>query len=294
MKSKDVQPAAKQLNLSSQHADIYLPGGGELLEQLRRTTHLGIGAHQDDLEFMAMHGIQECLGRDDLWFGGITCTDGAGSARKGPFAEFSDEEMQQIRVKEQREAASIGQYSYMAQLAHSSAQIKDPRNAGSLVADLLCLLQTSSAEVVYTHNLADKHATHIAVAAAVIKAIRSLSAADRPSKLIGCEVWRDLDWLADDKKLVMDLGNDVDFAGQLNEVFQSQLTGKRYDLAVEGRRRANATFLASHTNDEFQRVCFGMDLTPLIVEDDLSPVEYTLGMIRDFEQDVLRQLTRYF
>lgn len=283
------------LIVSQPEADIYVPDGGQLSAALEKTTHLGIGAHQDDLEFMALHGIQECYGREDRWFGGITCTDGAGSARKGPFADVTDEEMQQIRAEEQREAARIGQYSYIAQLAHPSSRIKNPLTDDDLVGDLLLLIEKTSPEVIYTHNLADKHGTHIAVTSAVIKAIRQLPKDHRPGQLIGCEVWRDLDWLADDKKVVMDLGTDAELAARLNGIFKSQISGgKRYDLAVEGRRRAHATFFDSHSTDECERVCFGMDLTPLIIHDDLSPAEYALEMIKEFEADVRRQVAAYF
>ncbi len=279
--------AKDQIQLSQNAADVYLTNGGEVISALEKTTHLGIGAHQDDLEFMALHGIQKCYGREDRWFGGITCTDGAGSARRGPFAGVTDEEMQQIRAEEQREAARIGQYAFMAQLSHPSSGIKNPETADDLVSDLLLLIKQTSPGVIYTHNLADKHSTHIAVTAAVIKAIRQLPKGERPEKLIGCEVWRDLDWLADDKKVVMDLGANAELAARLNGIFKSQISGgKRYDLAVEGRRRANATFFDSHNTDRCERACFGMDLTPLIIQDDLSPVNYTLEMIHDFEADV--------
>lgn len=278
----------------NERADLYLPEEGELSAALKMTTHLGVGAHQDDLEFMALHGILECLDEDDLWFGGVTCTDGAGSARQGPFAGITDEEMQDIRAEEQREAARLGQYSFMAQLAYPSSQIKDVAASENLVNDLVGIFERSSIKVVYTHNLADKHSTHIAVAAALIKAIRKLPMEKRPEKLIGCEVWRDLDWLADDKKVVMDLGKDAGFAAKLNGIFKSQITGKRYDLAVEGRRRANATFFDSHSTDEFERVCFGMDLTPLIEDDELSPAKLALDYIREFESSVSEQLDNYF
>jgi hypothetical protein len=46
-------------------------------------THLGIGAHQDDLEFMAFHGILALTTVTDRWFGGVTITDGRGSSRAG-------------------------------------------------------------------------------------------------------------------------------------------------------------------------------------------------------------------
>ena len=56
-----------------------VPNGEAVEAALRRTTHVGIGAHQDDLEIMAYHGIAQCIGDNMRWFGGITCTDGAGS-----------------------------------------------------------------------------------------------------------------------------------------------------------------------------------------------------------------------
>lgn len=275
-------------------ADLYLPDAGELAATLKKTTHLGVGAHQDDLEFMALHGILECYEREDLCFGGVTCTNGAGSARQGAFADYTDEEMQRIRAEEQREAARLGRYSYMAQLDYPSSAIKDPAAAENLIDDLFNLLRHSSAKVVYTHNLADKHGTHIAVAAALIKAIRRLPLDQRPEKLIGCEVWRDLDWMPDEKKIVMDLGKNEAFAHQLNGIFKSQITGKRYDLAVEGRRRANATFFDSHSTDACERVCFGMDLSPLIHDESLEPSAVALALIQDFQDSVAAQLKNYF
>ena len=80
------------MKLSKTEADIFVPDGLEIERALQRTTHLGIGAHQDDLEFMSLHGILECYGRDDRWYGGVVVTKGGGSARTGPFADYSDEE----------------------------------------------------------------------------------------------------------------------------------------------------------------------------------------------------------
>lgn len=280
------------ITFTQQGGELYIPDASG--NALPRTTHLGVGAHQDDLEFMAMHGILECYDRDDQWFGGITCTDGAGSARSGKFAEVTDEEMQAIRAEEQREASRLGQYSFMAQLDLPSSKIKDPAD-DALENDLVTILTLSQPEVVYTHNLADKHATHIAVATSLIKALRRIPESERPKKLIGCEVWRDLDWLPDDKKIVMDLSQHQELATQLNGLFVSQISGgKRYDLAVEGRRRANATFFDSHSVDNATSVAFGMDLTPLLQDDTLSPEAYTLELIAAFLQDVQKQIGKFF
>ncbi len=61
--------------------------------------------------------------------------------------------------------------------------------------------------------------------------------------MYGCEVWRDLDWLNDDEKVLLDCSQHQNIARALSSVFDSQIIGgKRYDLAVEGRRAANATF----------------------------------------------------
>ena len=76
--------------------------GNRPAEALARVTHLGIGAHQDDLEFMAFHGIKTCYHSDAEWFGGVTCTNGSGSSRTGAYGRFSDEEMMAVRREEQR------------------------------------------------------------------------------------------------------------------------------------------------------------------------------------------------
>lgn len=260
-----------------------MPDGAPADQALARVTHLGIGAHQDDLEFMAFHGITECHGRGDRWFGGVTCTDGSGSARSGKYAGLSDAEMAELRRSEQRSASEVGGYGLMIQLGYTSAEAKKDRRDGHLRNDLRGILEATKPEVVYTHNLADKHPTHIAVVRAVIEAVRALPPEKRPQRMIGCEGWRDLDWLPDDEKIVMDVSGHEVLAAKLAACFASQIEGgKRYDLAVEGRRAANATFLDPHATDRAARVIFGMDLTPLVEDDALDPVKYVEGMVERF------------
>lgn len=234
-------------------------------QALSRTTHLGIGAHQDDLEFMALHGILACFQQPDKWFGAITCTDGAGSSRTGEYASYTDAQMQAIRVIEQETAARIGQYGFVAQLGHPSATAKQPERRPALVSELRELFEKTRPDVVYTHNPFDKHATHIGVLLAVLEAILSLPAAARPARLYGCEVWRGLDWLPENLKVLQDVSAHPNLAAALNGVFDSQIAGgKRYDLAVEGRRTANATFLDAHSIDNANRIQYAVDLTELI------------------------------
>ena len=42
---------------SRAEAETFVPDGSEPARALARTTHLGVGAHQDDLELMAVHGM---------------------------------------------------------------------------------------------------------------------------------------------------------------------------------------------------------------------------------------------
>ena len=109
-------------------AEIFVPDGASIGAALRRVTHLGIGAHQDDLEFMAFHGILECFGPAKKWFGGVTCTDGAGSSRAGKYRSFTDAKLKAVRRREQRAAAVTGQYGVMIQLDHPSKVVKSAKD----------------------------------------------------------------------------------------------------------------------------------------------------------------------
>ena len=267
-------------------ARLMIPDGLAEPEALRRTTHLGIGAHQDDLEFMAFHGILACYDRSDRWFGGVTITDGRGSSRAGKFKDWTDDQIAAERIREQDAAAVIGQYSFMAQLGYPSASVRDARET-SVRNDLLRILEAARPEVVYLHNLADKHDTHVGCALRCIEALRLLPKADRPKQVYGCEVWRDLDWLVDAEKTPMPVSQRPELAKALNEVFATQIAGgKRYDLAVIGRRTANATFSQAHATDQETAMQWAMNLTPLVQDDSLDPLAYTLGFIDRLKADV--------
>jgi len=280
------------MKLHHSTATVFVPDGKPLSEALPRVTHLGIGAHQDDLEFMAFHGILQCYARDDRWFGGVTCTNGAGSSRSGPYAACDNQRMMAIRHDEQDAAAVIGQYAAMIQLNHPSSMVKDPAEA-ALRDDLTEILRATRPEVVYTHNPADKHDTHIGVTIAALAAMRALPPDERPKQVIGCEVWRALDWLADSEKVLMDVSGRDNLAAALNGVFDSQIAGgKRYDLATHGRRAANATFFQSHATDSATQLIFGIDLTPLVEDDTLDIADYVCGFIERLNTDVRQKLSR--
>jgi LmbE family N-acetylglucosaminyl deacetylase len=273
-------------------AQIYVPDGTPDDRALQRTTHLAVSAHQDDIEIMATGPILQCYQGHDEWFSGVVMTDGRGSPRDGMYKEYSDEAMRQARITEQKKAALIGEYSALVLLDFPSATIKD-RSMPEPSEDLAMILKAARPKSVYTHNLADKHDTHVATALRLIASIRSLPENIRPQKLFGCEVWRDLDWMVDDDKVAFDLSSHENLQSALLGVYDSQISGgKRYDLATLGRRRANATYYESHGIDVSSGLSYAMDLTPLISFPEKGINDFVQEHIQHFAQDVADRLTR--
>jgi LmbE family N-acetylglucosaminyl deacetylase len=271
-------------------ARTFVPDGKPEKEALARATHMGIVAHPDDLEILAYPGILECLGRDDRWFFGVVATDGRGSARSGPFAKVTDDEMRVIRQQEQDKAAVIGEYAAVVMLDRTSADVQGPGRA-ALVAELTGLLRAARPQTVYTHSLADRHPTHVSTALATIAACRALPAGDRPARVLGGEVWGDLEWLAAEDKVALDVSGRECIGAALMGVFESQIVGgKRYDLAVPARRLAHATYHDSHSVDASTALCLAMDLTPLVTDPARSVAAFVQERIDRFARDVRSRL----
>ena len=279
------------MELAQPGAELYVPDGAPVEEALARTTQMGIGAHQDDLEIMAYGGIVECFHVDGKWFTGVIMTNGGGAPRDDLYADYTDEMMQDVRRAEQKKAAHVGEYSIQVLMDYPSSAVKaaeaDP------VEDLKQVIDAARPQFIYTHNLADKHDTHVAVTLRVIQALRELPEDARPEALYGCEVWRDLDWMCDGDKKLFDAAAHENLATTLMGVFDSQLCGgKRYDLASMGRRRAHATFFETHDVDVTDAQIFAMDLTPLIADSDSDPTAYVKEYIDRFFQEVSDRVGR--
>ena len=278
------------MDLHNPEAQIFVPDGIPEEEAIRTTTHLGVGGHPDDLEILAYHGILECFGSKEKWFSGVIVTDGGGSPRAGIYADFSDEQMAETRRSEQRKAAVVGEYGFAALLDYPSSAVKDPTNE-YVVEDLEKLIEAAKPSVMYTHSFADKHTTHIAVALRTIRALRELPDDCRPSHLYGCEIWRDLDWVLDEDKVVLDVSLRENLGASLLGIFDTQIAGgKRYDLATMGRRRAQATYHQSHETDVATGLIFALDLTPLIEDPTRDIADYVKYHIDRFSQVVAEQI----
>lgn len=280
------------MKFSRSGSDLFLPGNGQPSETLSATTHLGIGAHADDLEILAFPGISACLNHPIERFTGVVVTNGSGAPRAGSYAKVSDAELIQIRREEQRQAAILGQYAAIIQLGFASADIRiNP--CPDLVGDLLQILQATQPRVIYLHNPADRHETHIAVLLSCLAALRQLPSAARPKEVYGCEVWGDLDWAPTSRVVRLPCPAPDDFGPSLLRCFRSQVEGgKRYDLAAAGRRRAHATFADAYSPDQAQEVLLALDLLPLIEPNPPTLQAFVSGLINEFRQQTTERIQK--
>ncbi len=240
---------------------------------------------------MAIGGILECFNREDCWFSGVVVTDGGGSPRHGRYRDHTDERMRRVRRQEQKKAAFVGGYAAQVLLDHSSQALK--AGASAVLEDLKLVLRLTSPELLYTHCLTDKHDSHVAVALRVLQACREVAPQHRPVRLLGCEVWRDLDWLDDADKVAIALCGEEHLQQALLGVFDSQIAGgKRYDAATMGRRKAHATFSRTHAVDDTTGQVYAMDLTPLMHHPALDAVGYCHSLMDRFKDDVAARIQR--
>lgn len=249
-------------------------------------TCMFVSAHQDDIEIACPMGVMDCYKKEDKGLVAVIVTDGGGSPRAGRFADYTYDRMVAARAKEQAEAARIGDYSDLIMLFYTSAETKDKTNTAP-VDDIYNILMEYQPEVLYTHNLADKHETHVAVVLKTIAAVRRMSKELRPKKMYGCEGWRDLDWMPDDEKVLFDVSGSEEVMTAALRAHVSQVEGgKSYDGAVVGRRVSNATFSQSHSVDTAEAIAIAMDLTPLIENDDMDIKQFVVDKIEKFKNSL--------
>ena len=282
------------MQLYKDHARLFVPPQSvNGLNKLENTTHLCIAAHQDDIELMASGAVLECYGKADKAFTGVVVTDGAGSPRSGIYSDRTDDDMKKIRASEQEKAAIIGGYNALFQLNYPSSEVKDNANP-NLINELEKIILANKPDVLLTHNFADKHDTHCAVAVRVLQALRKIPMDKRPKFVYSMEVWRSLDWVCDEDKKLFDTSSDEFLQATLLGVYHSQIAGgKRYDLAGLGRKRANATYFASHNTDNFSSAEYALDITELVNDESLTPADFINSHIDKFKNDVNKRIAMF-
>lgn len=266
---------------------MHLNKRAEIIEGKKNIyTHLVFAAHQDDVEIMCGDGIVQCYDDEKKGLVAVIVGNGSGSPRSGKYANFTNEQMVRQRRTEQIRAAKIGRYAALIFLNYPSAEINSENSC--LIADIQEIAKEFLPGTIYTHNPADKHNTHINVLKSVLSALRAITAEYRPQSFLGCECWRDLDWLNDEDKVIFDLSGHKRLLRRLIAAHKSQIRGgKRYDLAIQGRRLANATFSRSHAVNTAELVSFGIDLSPLLSDPGVSLRQFTENKIDAFKRQLL-------
>ncbi|MDR2338238.1 MAG: PIG-L family deacetylase [Deltaproteobacteria bacterium] len=274
-------------------ASFFLPTEKNADLAFRRTTHLGVVAHQDDLEIATFAAILECYKNPCKWYSGVVCTDSPGEGYFDDYATCSKEELIKIRRAEQCDVASLGEYSSVIQLGYTSQEIQDITNL-DVVQDLIQILELTEPECVYTHSPYDRHYTHLSTFWSLLKAIQSLPQEKRPKKLFGGEVWRDLDWINEEYKEVIRLNDPEQLGKRLIEAYKSQNVGlkKNYNLGIIGRRQANATFLSAYDTELVSGVEYLVDLSLLITDDTVSVFDLVQEQINNFAEDIVARLEK--
>ncbi len=275
-------------------AFIWVPPGISSEEALKRTTHLSIGAHPDDLEFMSFHGIESCYESKDSFYTGIVVTDGAKSVKAGPYQNMSPEQMARVRIEEQLKAAKLGKYNALIMLQYSSADLlSSSKGVRPWIQEIKKIFSYCNPHTLYSHNPFDKHPSHLAVILPLLQLLQKLEPKRKPKKFYACEVWRGLDWVLEQDRIALALGKPA-LSKKINLLFQSQIdAGKNYAEAVKGRRIANATFSNPHETDAASQIELALDLTSLMhrTRDQIFP--YLKAILSRFEKDLTKNIQRY-
>ena len=298
----------QDLGIEGHEPQIFVPDGSSTETALSRVTHLWIGAHQDDAEVADYYGIRKCYESKDEHFCAITLANGRGSPLVGEFANMDAEEMVEVRRHEQIEAAIIGKYSAVIQTMFPSRIICDKEET-AVTSDLVALIrQMPNLKVIHTHNPADKHDTHVAVACRVKEALQQLPERLSQLSVNGIEVWRKLDWMVDHitdnngskisnpGKVMLDVSANPASAPNLDiDVllpFRSQNTTRDYAIGSQASRESNGVFGIPHDTCQATRVTIAMDLMPAI----LGKTTYaglTFDHIMELQNEQLARIARH-
>ena len=121
---------------------------------------------------MAAQPILECFQQEDKWFTGVVVTDGRGSPRDSLYKNIPMRKCALFVSRNSAKQQWSVEFAAQIMLDIPSKVIKDPseQSCGRYPA----ILRATKPKFVYTHNLADKHDTHVAVVLRVIEALREL------------------------------------------------------------------------------------------------------------------------
>jgi LmbE family N-acetylglucosaminyl deacetylase len=228
-------------------------------------------------------------------FGGLIVTSGSGSLRAPQHAALSPSEYAELRWEEQKQAAKMGGYAFVDSLNIESSVIKTAAGLAELASQLREYLVEFEIDELYMHQPFDRHTSHVRVAFAVLTALRSLPKERRPAQVLGCEVWRNLDWAPKSSKVLRPLSAaDLELQVRLAEVFTSQAdpkNAKDYVSALVGRKTANAVFQEGLVGDSGVAQEVYIDLKPW-VESKLSWSELGREYLGKFHQEATSEWPR--
>ena len=109
-----------------------------------------------------------------------------------------------------------------------------------------------------------------------------------PRQIYGVEVWRSLDWLPEEYRVALPVHDPEGLQQALLRCHDSQVGGgKRYDVAILARQRANATLAASHQLDNGEACVLAMDLGPLVRDRAQDPGAWLARCFDAFRRELM-------
>lgn len=249
-----------------------------LEKALTTATDVTIGAHQDDSEIM---GGAICLqdkedGKHTHWLS-VIVTDGAASNNKlsGEANAKTAREKTAMRHREQREAAALTG-APVIQFNYPSAAVNDhmgPRKKQE-VAYALSTAFSAMPEMsrIYSHNMLDKHDTHLGVLTCQIAALRA-SAPHNPKleHAYGMEVWGGLTTVESELNLFPISETVLEKLYNVINVFQTQIEwqGRDYAKATIDRFRGHGGYVTNpHMDTPPPGMVIGTDMLDLMRNPD--------------------------
>lgn len=264
---------------------------GMKADACQKTTHLAIGAHQDDVEIMAMSGILECFGISHNWFSSVTLSTGTGKNRKDIYRTLSDDELKDVRVEEQKKAAIIGNYAVSISMKYQTQEIR--MLDSNALEDIKSIILMMKPRIIFMHSPFDNYDTHVAACILTLKALQEVREEYIPERLLGCEVWGSLDWLPTKFKVYLPVQDRENIINACMGVYDSQIYGgKRYDLGVNSRLQSNAVFSLDSKYGYEKKVAFAINLKPLIWKDLNGVLDFIDVVIDSYRKDVLFNLKK--
>lgn len=161
---------------------------------------LGFAVEAGDLEVIASSHISDVICDGHRSFVGVITRTPHDVEAVGAYSGFDADEMVTVRLHEAQKAANIGSYQALYLLNYGELAEPSPE----LVADYRDLLVTYRSDIVFTYSPLDRNREHLVSLKALLQAVNSLEAEQRPAHIYAVNTGGDLGQLLAEELVDLD------------------------------------------------------------------------------------------